>query len=65
MYQQANIIWQLCYAINRRDFYTIYQAKVFSILVLWYGYHQLFLHEDEKIKIAYWSINQNGKDYLY
>jgi hypothetical protein len=47
------------------DFYTIYQAKVFSILHLWYGYHQLFLREAEKIKVAYWSINQNGKDYLY
>jgi hypothetical protein len=60
-YKQADIIWQLCYAIDRREFYTIYQAKVFSILDLWYGYHQLFLHEDKKLKIAYRSINQKGR----
>jgi hypothetical protein len=46
-------------------FYVIGQAKAFNILDLWFNCHQLSLCESDKVKIVYWNINQNGKDYLY
>ncbi len=41
------------------------QAKVFSILDLRSGYHQLPLKEGDKVKITFWGIDPHGKDCLY
>jgi putative transposase len=41
------------------------QAKVFSTLDLRFGYHQLPLREDDKVKTTFWRIDPHGKDCLY
>jgi hypothetical protein len=38
---------------------------MFSTLDLQFRYHQLPFHEGDKMKITFWGIDQNGKDYLY
>jgi hypothetical protein len=46
-------------------FDSIGHTKVFNTLDLQSRYHQLPFCESDKVKIALWGIDQNGKDCLY
>jgi hypothetical protein len=45
-------------------FYVIGHTKMFSTLDLQFEYHQLPVHEGDKVKITFWGIDQNGMDYF-
>jgi hypothetical protein len=46
-------------------FDALQQAKVFITLNLRSNYHQLPLKENDKVKMAFWGIDPQGKDYLF
>jgi hypothetical protein len=47
------------------NFEAIRHAKVFSILDLRSGYYQIGLREENKEKMVFWSIDEDGKDRLF
>ncbi len=51
--------------LSKEIFDALWQAKVFNILNLWFSYHKLRVKEGDKVKMVFWGIDPNGKDYLY
>jgi hypothetical protein len=49
----------------KENFEAIRHAKVFSTLDLYSRYHQIGLREEDKEKMAFWGIDENGKDWLF
>jgi hypothetical protein len=47
------------------NFEAIRHVKVFSTLNLRSGYHQIGLKEENKEKMAFWDIDEDGKDRLF
>jgi hypothetical protein len=41
------------------------EVNVFNTLDFQYGYHQLPLEMEDWMKIAFWGVDENGKDSLY
>ena len=46
-------------------FDAVGHARVFSTLDLRSGYHQLPLMVDDRVKTAFWGVDQDGRDQLY
>ena len=46
-------------------FGAIRHARVLSTLDLRSGYHQLPLMVDDRVKTAFWGVDQDGRDQLY
>ena len=46
-------------------FDAVGHAKVFTILELRSGYHQLPLIVDDEVKTVFWGVDQDGRDQLY
>jgi hypothetical protein len=51
--------------LSKEIFDALQHAKVFITLNLSSNYHQLPLRESDKVMMAFWGINPQGKDYLY
>jgi hypothetical protein len=49
----------------KENFEAIGHAKVFNTLDLRLGYHQIGLREEDKEKITFWGIDEDGKDRLF
>jgi hypothetical protein len=52
-------------SLSKKILCSIGQAKVFNILDLLSKYHSIPFYESDNVKIAFWVIDKNGKDYLY
>ncbi len=46
-------------------FDAVGKARVFSTLDLRSGYHQLPLREEDRVKTAFWGVDDDGKDMLF
>ena len=46
-------------------FDAVGKARVFSTLDLRSGYHQLPLREEDRVKTAFWGIDDDGRDMLF
>lgn len=41
------------------------EVNVFNTLDLWFGYHQLSLRLKDRMKTAFWGVDEDGNDTLY
>jgi len=58
--------WTNKYVVSmpKEIFDVIGHTKMFSTLDLQFEYHQLPVHEGDKVKITFWGIDQNGMNYF-
>ena len=64
VYRKTNSDWYHM-PIPEEFFDVIGFSRVFSTLDLRSGYHQLPLLAEDRMKIAFWGVDHDGKDQLY